>query len=338
MKKYLLVFVAVIFLLISCSKGEEGALGIRGTITSISTNEEALWLLVEGEISEDTIYETASITIDDKTKIVDDNGKSLNKDDIKEGQLVEVWIVGPVAESYPVQANASKVVIKEIQEAVDEKKVDLKNEAILAFAPVLSHELISNNPKEGFGYIDTMEIEGDDGAYLVHLYNDLDVQDNLIYAYIEYNGITYELGEVSAYGIEDIEVSAKDITMNDKLEAIIRGGMGATYIQTLVIGRDQDDKLILLLEGPFETIDLDKDGIEEWAAVSFGSLPPYLDIYRWNGSGFEMASIMEALGTNFAYYHEENNEYFIESGIYAPDDGTVLARYKYNDGKLVRVD
>jgi hypothetical protein len=32
-------------------------------------------------------------------------------DDLAEGQEVEAWFVGPVAESYPVQARAGKVVI-----------------------------------------------------------------------------------------------------------------------------------------------------------------------------------------------------------------------------------
>ncbi len=93
-----------------CSKEEP--IAIRGEITSLGQGQDGqlLSIMVEGTIEEDTSLDKASIFIADKTKIIDkETGKKLQKEDLKEGQKVEVIVTGPVRESYPVQADAKEI-------------------------------------------------------------------------------------------------------------------------------------------------------------------------------------------------------------------------------------
>jgi spore germination protein GerM len=54
----------------------------------------------------------------DETHIIGEGGKDITVDDLKEGFKVDVWYTGPIMESYPAQATASK--IKVIKENVDQ--------------------------------------------------------------------------------------------------------------------------------------------------------------------------------------------------------------------------
>ena len=59
-------------------------------------------------------YDKASIRITDKTKIQIQDGKLVKDgkfEDLMKGGKVSVWFSGPVAESYPVQAMAGKILI-----------------------------------------------------------------------------------------------------------------------------------------------------------------------------------------------------------------------------------
>ncbi|MSR55313.1 MAG: DUF3221 domain-containing protein [Gemmataceae bacterium] len=71
-------------------------------------------MLVEGAKAKDTEYDKAFIKITKATKIFMMSGKDLKPakfEDLKGGQKMEVQFVGPVAESFPVQATAGKIVI-----------------------------------------------------------------------------------------------------------------------------------------------------------------------------------------------------------------------------------
>jgi beta-N-acetylhexosaminidase len=93
---------------------------IRGTITKLNlgekqTNSVAV-LLIEGPQTKDTVYDKASVKLTPQTSIKMLVGKEL-KDaklaDLKVGSKVEAVFIGPVAESYPVQATAGEIVIIE---------------------------------------------------------------------------------------------------------------------------------------------------------------------------------------------------------------------------------
>lgn len=87
--------------------------GIRGEIKEIfNVEDNIIGIYVEGEIEEDTIYDKANISINDKTKVFKGDNK-VNFIELKEGQIIEVIFDGAVAESYPVQGKAKKIKILE---------------------------------------------------------------------------------------------------------------------------------------------------------------------------------------------------------------------------------
>jgi hypothetical protein len=95
------------------------ATDVRGKITSISvsaTNPALGTVLIEGKVEKDTRVDKASTRVTAKTSIfrVDDGKKAAGKfSDLKVGQTVEAAFAGPVSESYPVQGEASEIVILE---------------------------------------------------------------------------------------------------------------------------------------------------------------------------------------------------------------------------------
>lgn len=108
----LLAAVVALPALAGCAKPEPP--DIRGKITHFAEIPNGVAILVEGKVAEGTTYDKASVTVNKATEVVREG-----KDDdvgikaLSAGQTVEVWFTGPVAESYPVQAAAEKVVILE---------------------------------------------------------------------------------------------------------------------------------------------------------------------------------------------------------------------------------
>lgn len=92
---------------------------VRGKITSVSASQHKSILgsvRVEGKQEADTNVDAAQVRINDSTKLEKiSEGKKVKASfsDLKVGMLVESGFVGPVAESYPVQANAGWLLILE---------------------------------------------------------------------------------------------------------------------------------------------------------------------------------------------------------------------------------
>ena len=63
-------------------------------------------------MEDDTLYDSAIITISSDTKILKENEET-EIEVLEEGLIVEVTFDGPVAESYPVQATAKEITIIE---------------------------------------------------------------------------------------------------------------------------------------------------------------------------------------------------------------------------------
>jgi len=92
--------------------------GIRGTITSITAAAGGGSILVETPADSPVFdYDRAAVRIADDTKVLyETDGGAYEEgtfDDLAEGQLVDVWFTGAVAESYPVQGTAKVVLIRE---------------------------------------------------------------------------------------------------------------------------------------------------------------------------------------------------------------------------------
>jgi hypothetical protein len=90
---------------------------IRGMITIVTPGSDSLGaILVEETAPQGLSYDKASLTITKKTtllKRVGDDYARIAFADLTKGTLVEVWITGAVAESYPVQAAADTLVVLE---------------------------------------------------------------------------------------------------------------------------------------------------------------------------------------------------------------------------------
>lgn len=117
-------------------------------------------ILVEGELEEDTRYDRASVTITDDTGIFTESGGELVRagfGDLAAGQLVQATFTGPVAESYPVQATASEVIIlghNGIAAVMDRREAELMSiDGVVGFGissrdgePVIVVYLVDDTP------------------------------------------------------------------------------------------------------------------------------------------------------------------------------------------------
>jgi len=97
-----------------------GGPSIRGAITTLNAADGS-WnagilgsVLIEGKLQSDTSFDKASVTVTDKTKIYREDAQGRHLVDfsyLRVGQIVAATFTGAVAESYPVQATASEIVI-----------------------------------------------------------------------------------------------------------------------------------------------------------------------------------------------------------------------------------
>lgn len=131
-KQVVLAFIFVtilIMILAGCSEGNETRNNateettqqgqkfphIRGIITTLSTPDDNITsLLVKGIIESDTRYDKAYIKVtEDTTIFLRENNEytELRRSDLKIGQTIEAFFVGPIATSYPVQATAGEIII-----------------------------------------------------------------------------------------------------------------------------------------------------------------------------------------------------------------------------------
>lgn len=112
----------VLLLLAPLSAGEKTAkIDIRGTIKKLTPTPRAPGrntvlgsVYIEAPREKKFSYDKAVIRVTTATKLfkqVGEQRKPATFADLKEGQTVAVRFVGPVAESYPVQASAGTVVI-----------------------------------------------------------------------------------------------------------------------------------------------------------------------------------------------------------------------------------
>jgi hypothetical protein len=115
---WLSLLVSLVGLFVACGDNPTPAIppAIRGNITNLNVagGEVLGSILVEGAIENGTAFDKAAITISSQTRLFELAGQErrpVTFEALQVGQQVEAWFDGPVAESYPVQARASEVVI-----------------------------------------------------------------------------------------------------------------------------------------------------------------------------------------------------------------------------------
>ncbi|MBO8163323.1 MAG: hypothetical protein H0Z34_06335 [Brevibacillus sp.] len=181
-------------------------------------------------------------------------------------------------------------------------------------------------------------ISGQKNVY-VHLYVDPQFRDNPeqgeVIAYLQDGSVQYNLGMVTDYGIANADVRADDVTGDKLAEIVLSGTLGSHYEERKVIGFDGERKewvLYLQTGSPVEA-DLDGDGQPELLAVSKGSVPSYVWLYRWQGGRFVMADFAKATGSQYARLVERDDYVLIETG--RPGTNHL---YRYDQGALFEID
>jgi beta-N-acetylhexosaminidase len=117
--------VLLALLLLSCADGAterapDRAPDISGQITRATTSTvdgaRRIMVLVEAVPSDVSGSPKALVTVDGATRILHATaGVSAKVADLLPGAKVSVWFEGPVAESYPVQAKAGTLLIRDTQ-------------------------------------------------------------------------------------------------------------------------------------------------------------------------------------------------------------------------------
>ena len=86
---------------------------IAGQITALDRDGERIGTArVETQPSDSTGSPKAVVRISQRTIVTTPSLASAGYNDLKVGQRVRVWFIGPIRESYPVQADAGTVVIE----------------------------------------------------------------------------------------------------------------------------------------------------------------------------------------------------------------------------------
>ncbi|GAA4837547.1 hypothetical protein GCM10023310_13880 [Paenibacillus vulneris] len=105
-KCFIIVILILSFTTTGCGKNERAVM--TGLIVKLGEN--SVLVVEQKENKPRAIY--VSIT---NAKIIDEKKNFLNKDQLKLGMNVEVWVTGEIAESYPEQAMGTKLVIKTLE-------------------------------------------------------------------------------------------------------------------------------------------------------------------------------------------------------------------------------
>lgn len=92
------------------NQSKEASLAIKGMITQLNNNGENTVILVEGKKEDGSTYDKARVTINKDTKIYEKDNE-ISAKDLRLHMYIEVYYNGAVAESYPVQMGADKVVV-----------------------------------------------------------------------------------------------------------------------------------------------------------------------------------------------------------------------------------
>ena len=170
--------------------------------------------------------------------------------------------------------------IYDFNEYLDIKVKEKDNNAVtktidLNFIPVPKEILNEGLPKEEwiieesiyFGDLSN-QIESTLHLYVNTISSDLEAGEGAIYGFLEHENKLYELGVISNYGIDDVNVNLKDRTYDGIKEIEIEGWMGATYSELKIVSYNEIIKQWenILTMGTPTIVDLDMDGKEDLIA------------------------------------------------------------------------
>lgn len=105
------------------TEDEEAVEDLTGHIISIS-DEGNIRILVTGSHANNSGVSATMYTLEASTKVEDTEGKGLEAADLKVGMKVTVWNTGIVAESFPAQSGALKVVVDAGQDGNEQAAIE----------------------------------------------------------------------------------------------------------------------------------------------------------------------------------------------------------------------
>lgn len=154
-----------------------------------------------------------------------------------------------------------------------------------------------------------------------------------IYAYLKVGEKVYNLGLITGFGFDGIEqVKQVELTNDGIKEFLITGNAGATCANGWVIGYKDGKWYYLLDYSNLDICDLNEDVIQELTATSRGSLPTFVEIFRWTGNCFESTDVSKHTKMTYSTLYEKNGRWIIESG-----NANEPNYYMYTDGKLNQI-
>lgn len=104
---------ALLLLFAACGAPEDGGAPaeppyLRGTVTAL----DGQTVRVEENAGERSGSAKAVLRITGSTRIVWRTGEPADRGDLRLGTRVSAWVAGPIAESYPVQADAAVLLVE----------------------------------------------------------------------------------------------------------------------------------------------------------------------------------------------------------------------------------
>lgn len=132
--------------------------------------------------------------------------------------------------------------------------------------------------------------------------------------------------------IEEVQLLAEDVNNDGGNELIVKVNMGATYQAVRVYDYYGENWRCILDTHNLTSMDMDNDGQKELATTSMGSLPPYLYLYKWDGSNFLASDVAKDIGGIYAVIEKQEGKNLIQAG-----DAENHKLYRYIDGRLYEV-
>jgi|GEM_PF-756213 len=215
----------------------------------------------------------------------------------------------------------------------------------LEFTPEPVEELPAGKPETGWKEAKSLNLTGKigEGQVDARLYVESGEQENFLQgevrAFLETEAGIFDLGVVTSYGLHGADIRSRDVNNDGQNELVLTGGMGAAYGERKIIGYDSTDKRwvkLLTMGTPYDS-DIDGDGQNDVVAVSGGSLPGYVWIYRWNKDHFEKADVAASTGNTYAYVDRLDGKVWIEAGKWIAGKPSEPRYYQYRDEKLVEI-
>jgi len=103
---------------------------VNGEIIQI--NDASILVTAFVDRGDESYVDAYSLRVKDATEILDEQGATISIEDLRVGMQVETWSVGPVAESYPLQATAAKIVVQADEATTEVSRADAVRAAVEA--------------------------------------------------------------------------------------------------------------------------------------------------------------------------------------------------------------